>query len=57
MSLTTVDPDGTGAVAFVGFEAAMARKLGERSSVDEMKKAFQLFDNDGSGRVCVLCSL
>lgn len=31
----------------------MARKLGERDSAAEMRKAFQLFDDDGSGRVCM----
>lgn len=48
-----VDPDGTGALGFAAFEAAMARKLGERDSAAEMRKAFQLFDDDGSGRVCM----
>lgn len=51
----TVDPDGTGSVGFGAFEAAMARKLRERSSADEMKKAFALFDDDGSGRVRFVC--
>jgi len=49
-----VDPTGSGVLQFRDFERAMAVKMRQKDSKEELLKAFKLFtsDADGSGKVC-----
>jgi Ca2+-binding EF-hand superfamily protein len=43
------DPDGS--ISFDAFKQACISKLSERSPEDDMRRAFQLFDTNGTGRI------
>lgn len=51
--LKELDKEGSGCVAFAAFEAMMYRKLSEKDANDEILKAFQLFDTNGTGHITV----
>ena len=45
------DADGSGEVDFYEFVALMAHKMADPSNTDAVSAAFQLFDNDGDGKL------
>lgn len=45
------DKDGRGLMEFDDFQRVMTQKILERDPVEEIKKAFQLFDDDGTGKI------
>ena len=45
------DPDGTGAINFAAFQEVVGERMAKRDPVDEIRKAFQLFDDDHSGYI------
>ena len=47
--ITEVDKDGTGQIDFMEFLDLMTVKMAERDPVEEIKKAFKLFDDDTTG--------
>ncbi|GFS34243.1 centrin2 [Actinidia rufa] len=46
-----VDKDGSGAIDFDEFVHMMTAKIGERDSKEELMKAFQIIDQDKSGKI------
>merc|ERR1712227_294324 len=46
-----VDDDGSGAVDFPEFLDMMAHKILNRDPIEEINKAFNLFDDDNTGKV------
>eukprot|EP00979_Chaetoceros_neogracilis_P013879 scaffold4139_cov254-Chaetoceros_neogracile.AAC.3 len=46
-----VDKSGDGQIDFDEFLTMMTVKMGQRDSKEEMKKAFQLFDDDETGKI------
>jgi Ca2+-binding EF-hand superfamily protein len=46
-----VDPSNSGKVADADFVRVMGSKLVDKSSSEEIMKAFRLFDDDGTGRI------
>eukprot|EP00996_Jenningsia_fusiforme_P001642 NODE_2513_length_1181_cov_22.625442_g2295_i0.p1 GENE.NODE_2513_length_1181_cov_22.625442_g2295_i0~~NODE_2513_length_1181_cov_22.625442_g2295_i0.p1 ORF type:complete len:174 (+),score=54.12 NODE_2513_length_1181_cov_22.625442_g2295_i0:132-653(+) len=49
--LAEVDRDGTNQIALQDFSDIMSEKISERDPREEMAKAFQLFDDDSSGKI------
>ena len=49
--IADVDKNGSGNIDFEEFLSMMTVKMGQRDSKDEMIKAFQLFDDDETGRI------
>ena len=49
--LQDMDRDGSGTIEFAEFMEAMAEKIQERDPVEEIKKAFKLFDDDDTGKI------
>ena len=49
--LQDMDRDGSGTIEFGEFMEAMAEKIQERDPVEEIKKAFKLFDDDETGKI------
>lgn len=49
--MTTLDPDKSGIVEMEQFVRVMALKLADRDTKEEVAKAFELFDQDGTGRI------
>lgn len=45
------DRKETGRIDFQSFQEVMTEKMAERDPAEEIAKAFQLFDDDGSGRI------
>eukprot|EP00158_Paraphelidium_tribonemae_P001426 Partr_v1_DN24396_c0_g2_i4_m31734 putative centrin, EF-hand protein len=45
------DTDGRGLMEFDDFNRIMTQKILERDPVEEIKKAFRLFDDDSSGKI------
>lgn len=45
------DKDGRGLMEFDDFQRIMTQKILDRDPVEEIKKAFQLFDDDGTGKI------
>lgn len=45
------DPEGTGAIKFTDFQDVVGERMAKRDPIEEIKKAFQLFDSDHSGRI------
>merc|ERR1711934_836768 len=46
-----IDADGNAQIEFNEFVAMMTDKVGGKDGVEEMKKAFKLFDTEGKGKV------
>ena len=49
--LKEMDKDENGQIDFEEFQGIMTEKITSRDPEEEMEKAFQLFDEDGTGRV------
>eukprot|EP00826_Nyctotherus_ovalis_P023469 TRINITY_DN1802_c0_g1_i1.p2 TRINITY_DN1802_c0_g1~~TRINITY_DN1802_c0_g1_i1.p2 ORF type:complete len:158 (+),score=76.21 TRINITY_DN1802_c0_g1_i1:231-704(+) len=47
------DREGTGKIDFQAFMDMMQDRMAERDPVEEMKKAFRLFDVDGKGAITI----
>ena len=48
--MTEADEDGSGSIEFEEFLSMMKRKMKENeSSMDDVKAAFKVFDQDGDG--------
>lgn len=45
------DQKQTGRIDFIDFSDILTRKISERDPLDEVKKAFRLFDDDGTGKI------
>lgn len=45
------DRDGRGLMVFDDFNRLMTQKILERDPIEEIKKAFKLFDDDNSGKI------
>ena len=45
------DVTGSGYIGYDEFVDIMARRIAERSPEEELRKAFELFDEDGTGRI------
>ncbi|GIQ92577.1 hypothetical protein KIPB_016426, partial [Kipferlia bialata] len=45
------DRDNTGEIGFEDFLEIMTAKIATRDPMDEMLRAFRLFDDDGTGRI------
>jgi centrin-3 len=45
------DREGNGAIEYIDFLDIMTHKIQERDPVEEILKAFKLFDEDNSGRI------
>merc|ERR1719201_465379 len=46
-----IDSDGNATVEFSEFLEMMDGKMSEKDQIDEMKKAFTLYDDDGTGKI------
>ena len=51
--ITEIDKTGTGVIEYQDFLELMTFKMGERDPVEEMRKAFRLFLDDDSERICL----
>jgi Ca2+-binding EF-hand superfamily protein len=49
--MKTVDKDKSGTIEFVEFLELMQDKIRERNPVDELKKAFRIYDEDDTGKI------
>jgi centrin-1 len=49
--VAAADPEGTGTVSFAQFVQMMTAKMGGRDPMDEIRKAFILFDDDHTGKI------
>jgi len=49
--VASVDKDGSGLVDYDDFVALMAAKVAARDPLDELRKAFKLFDDDETGKI------
>eukprot|EP00331_Platyophrya_macrostoma_P019872 CAMPEP_0176467696 /NCGR_PEP_ID=MMETSP0127-20121128/38604_1 /TAXON_ID=938130 /ORGANISM="Platyophrya macrostoma, Strain WH" /LENGTH=116 /DNA_ID=CAMNT_0017861029 /DNA_START=139 /DNA_END=489 /DNA_ORIENTATION=- len=49
--IADVDREGTGTIEFHDFLELMTVKMAERDPLDEIRKAFKLFDDDDSGKI------
>jgi len=49
--MAEVDHEGSGQIEFPEFLSIMTEKISSRDPDDEIKKAFQIFDGDGSGAI------
>ncbi|KAJ3117626.1 Calcium-binding component of the spindle pole body (SPB) half-bridge [Nowakowskiella sp. JEL0407] len=45
------DKDGSGLINFEDFNKLMSERILDRDPIEEIKKAFQLFDDDGTGKI------
>ena len=45
------DPDGTGAINFAAFQEVVGERMAKRDPREEIRKAFQLFDDDHTGKI------
>ena len=51
--ISELDRSGSGAIEYQDFLDLMTYKMGERDPIEEMKKAFRLFLDDESDRICL----
>jgi Ca2+-binding EF-hand superfamily protein len=49
--ITEIDLDGSGTIDFNGFLELMARKMSQKDAMEEIVKAFRLFDEDNVGKI------
>jgi centrin-1 len=49
--VSSVDKDGSGLVDYDDFVALMAAKVAARDPLEELRKAFRLFDDDETGKI------
>jgi centrin-1 len=49
--ITALDPNGTRTVSFAQFVQMVTAKMGEHDPMDEIKKAFTVFDDHHSGKI------
>lgn len=49
--LREFDKDGPGLIEFDDFQKVMTERILERDPMEEIRKAFQLFDDDNTGRI------
>ncbi|KAJ3333039.1 Calcium-binding component of the spindle pole body (SPB) half-bridge [Blyttiomyces sp. JEL0837] len=49
--LREYDKDGQGLIDFDDFNKVMTERILDRDPIEEIKKAFQLFDDDGTGKI------
>ena len=49
--MKTVDKDRSGTIEFDEFLELMQDKIQERNPIEELKKAFRIYDEDDSGRI------
>lgn len=47
--LRDYDKDSQGLIEFDDFNKVMSERIMDRDPIEEMRKAFQLFDDDGTG--------
>merc|ERR1711934_993439 len=48
-----IDADGNAQIEFNEFAAMMGDKVSGKDGVEEMKKAFKLFDTEGKGKITI----
>jgi centrin-1 len=51
--ISEVDRNGSGTIEYQDFLDLMTFKMGERDPLEEMRKAFRLFLDDDSDRICI----
>jgi centrin-3 len=51
--LREFDKDGHGLIEFADFNKVMTERILDRDPLEEIRKAFQLFDDDGTGKISV----
>ncbi|KAJ3084124.1 EF-hand [Rhizoclosmatium globosum] len=51
--LREFDKDGQGLIEFADFSKVMTERILDRDPLEEIRKAFQLFDDDGTGKISV----
>lgn len=51
--ISEIDRSGSGSIEYQDFLELMTFKMGERDPVEEMRKAFRLFLDDDSDRICL----
>ena len=49
--LRDYEKNGQGLIEFDDFNRVMTEKILERDPIEEIRKAFKLFDDDGSGKI------
>ncbi|EGF80654.1 hypothetical protein BATDEDRAFT_87987 [Batrachochytrium dendrobatidis JAM81] len=49
--LRDYDKDNQGLIDFEGFNKVMTERILDRDPLEEIRKAFQLFDDDGTGKI------
>ncbi|KAJ3416527.1 Calcium-binding component of the spindle pole body (SPB) half-bridge [Chytridiales sp. JEL 0842] len=49
--LREFDKDGQGLIEFDDFNKVMTERILDRDPIEEIRKAFQLFDDDGTGKI------
>jgi centrin-3 len=49
--METKDPDNTGTINFQVFREIIGEKMAQRDPLEEIRKAFVLFDDDNTGRI------
>ncbi|KAJ3232358.1 Calcium-binding component of the spindle pole body (SPB) half-bridge [Chytriomyces hyalinus] len=51
--LREFDKNGMGLIEFEDFQRVMTERILDRDPLEEIRKAFQLFDDDGTGKISV----
>lgn len=47
------DPDNTGSINFAAFQEVVGEKMAQRDPLEEIRKAFALFDDDHTGKISI----
>ena len=47
------DPDNTGSINFAAFQDIVGDKMAQRDPIEEIRKAFALFDDDHTGKISI----